>query len=837
LFFEKALSYKLCSGVVKMKTLKRLNPWFLFLLFLSVSPAWGQPANFTLDFETGNLRGWQKTGNAFDHQPTLNDNPTARHRGQLSGHQGRYWIGTYEKYQGFARQKPGQIQGDGPTGRLTSAPFTISHDYLKFLIGGGDGHGTRVELLVLDPIEQTYVPRKWASGKNTETMHRVVWNISQFKGKRAKLRIVDDSSGNWGHINADDFRFEVKTPAPNPPAIKYRLKLQVQPGPVAEKEPVTLTAVLDPPRPETGYKFDFGDGKVSDWMPGNSVRHPYRLAGQYTATVYARPGNDQMLQSNKVLVKVVPRSYQFQIRADRTGVTTGEVLTFFGRLLPETPGVRYKCFFGDGQKSPLLDQPRVRHRFEHEGQFLAFCEAYVGNRAVKSNRIQISVHRENYEINLKAEPARVFTGRKVDFTASVSPVHPEMEYLFIFGDNQEKKTDYPPQAEHVYSDPGTYYAQLRARLNGQQVAASSKVQVTVEIQQPTPRAEVFPRQISAQRGEVVRFKGTALPESAEDLEMKWSGPRGQGETGQYFDVETSSLDPGTYKVTLRVTDRFGRSAGAQARLKVLPVTRRISLKVNPEKVQHGQSVELEASIEPEVSGADYNFHFGDDRSSGWLSIAGTSHRYAHPGRYCSYVEAGLPGGKTVKSEQTCLEVKAKRVPKIVIKAEPTHAKPGQEVLLRARLEPSMSGVQYKFIFGDKQTRDWEKEEAASHSYAREGTYRVKALARGEDIGNIESRELLLKVERSNLLFWIIGILFAGSYGFYRIWKGSKNDKKGGEKLAVVKIRANRDPGVQAVVCSNELKGGTEIRICLVKDQGSQEISGEIPLTRDEKGEI
>jgi len=30
----------------------------------------------------------------------------------------------------------------------------------------------------LDPIEQTYVPRESASGKNTETMHRVVWNIS-----------------------------------------------------------------------------------------------------------------------------------------------------------------------------------------------------------------------------------------------------------------------------------------------------------------------------------------------------------------------------------------------------------------------------------------------------------------------------------------------------------------------------------------------------------------------------------------------------------------------------------------------------------------------------------
>lgn len=821
-----------------MKTLKRLNPWILFLLFLSVPTAWGQPANFTLDFETGSLRGWQKTGNAFNYQPTLNDNPTARHRGQPSRHQGRYWIGTYERYQGFRGQKPGDSQGDGPTGRLTSAPFTISHDYLKFLIGGGNGRGTRVELLVLDPIEQTYVPRESASGKNTETMHRVVWNISRFQGKRAKLRIVDDSSGAWGHINADDFRFEVKKSTQNPPvkprivpgfltvrrgetavfrsslgpdheasipqnwsgpdgqhaqgpvfrietprlvpgtykvflrignlnfstayfpveaqaslrilppAIKYRLRLQVQPIQVEEKELVTLTAVLNPPSPEAEYKFDFGDGKVSGWMTGSS-RHQYRLPGQYTATVYARPGNDEMLESNKVLVKVVPRSYELHIRADRTRAKTGDVLRFSGRLLPETPGVRYRFFLGDGQKSPLLDQPGVRHRFEREGQFLVFCEAYVGNRTVKSNRIQISVQREKFEINL----------------------------------------------------------------------------------------EVFPGQISAERGEVVRFKGTALPESAEDLEMKWSGPRGQGETGEYFDVETSSLDPGTYQVTLRVTDRFGRSARAQARLKVVPVTRSISLRVNPEKVQQGQSVELEASIEPEVSDAEYNFHFGDDSSSGWLSIAGTSHKYAHPGRYCSYVEAGLPGGETVKSEQTCLEVTGKRVPKLVLKAEPAQAKPGQEILFRARLEPSIPGVQYKFIFGDKQTRDWGKEAAASHKYAQEGTYRVKVLAREEDIGDIESRELLLKVEKSNLLFWIIGILFAGSYGLYRMRQGSKNDKKGGGKLSVVKIRANRDPGVQTVYCRDELKAGTEIKIRPVSDQGRQEISGEIPLTSDEKGEI
>ena len=44
----------------------------------------------TWDFETGDLRGWTATGDAFAFQPTLGDNPTARHRGQPSNHQGQY---------------------------------------------------------------------------------------------------------------------------------------------------------------------------------------------------------------------------------------------------------------------------------------------------------------------------------------------------------------------------------------------------------------------------------------------------------------------------------------------------------------------------------------------------------------------------------------------------------------------------------------------------------------------------------------------------------------------------------------------------------------------------
>ncbi len=197
----------------------------------------------TLDFETGRTNGWTKTGTAFNHQPTYGDNPTARRRGQPSKHVGNYWIGTYEKYQGSGSQKPGSVQGDGPTGTLTSNVFTIPAGSLSFLVGGGSSSQTRVELLVSGNSVLS------VSGRGTETMHRVTWDLNPWAGQQGQIRLVDNASGGWGHINADDFRFSHSTP-PQPdvrstaiktpqrpksePTLKPKLKPKPKPKPVSE---------------------------------------------------------------------------------------------------------------------------------------------------------------------------------------------------------------------------------------------------------------------------------------------------------------------------------------------------------------------------------------------------------------------------------------------------------------------------------------------------------------------------------------------------------------------------------------------------------------------------
>ena len=150
------------------------------------------------DFEHG-LSGWTSSGTAFNNQPTYGDNPTARNRGQPSKHEGDWWIGTYEN-----RPRPsdpgGGNQGDDKKGTLTSPVFVITGDTFKFLIGGGCvASEVRAELLV-----EGYVVLQ-ETGRCHESMTQRSWNVTGYKNREAQLRLIDNRTDGWGHINFDHF--------------------------------------------------------------------------------------------------------------------------------------------------------------------------------------------------------------------------------------------------------------------------------------------------------------------------------------------------------------------------------------------------------------------------------------------------------------------------------------------------------------------------------------------------------------------------------------------------------------------------------------------------------
>jgi len=138
------------------------------------------------DFETGTYDRWKVEGTAFGMGPVTGSLPDQQ---VISGYSGRYCVNSFNN-------------GDASTGQLTSIPFTISHDHIHFMIGGGSQKGrTCINLLINGKIVRT------ETGKNNERLEPESWNVSEFKNQQAQFQILDLSTSGWGHINIDNLAF------------------------------------------------------------------------------------------------------------------------------------------------------------------------------------------------------------------------------------------------------------------------------------------------------------------------------------------------------------------------------------------------------------------------------------------------------------------------------------------------------------------------------------------------------------------------------------------------------------------------------------------------------
>jgi fructan beta-fructosidase len=148
--------------------------------------AWADSNDIMInDFEAPTWGDWTTTGNAFGTGPAPADLATKLELQNFNGH-------------GVCTTK---VNGDGPIGTLTSPPFEISRHYISFLISGGRWqHETCMNLLVDGQIIHS------ATGGNNIHLEPGSWDVQALIGKKAQIEIVDNSTGDWGHIDVDDIK-------------------------------------------------------------------------------------------------------------------------------------------------------------------------------------------------------------------------------------------------------------------------------------------------------------------------------------------------------------------------------------------------------------------------------------------------------------------------------------------------------------------------------------------------------------------------------------------------------------------------------------------------------
>jgi len=179
-------------------------------IFGNVTPSVGAGDVLIADFDgTTYPSGWTTTGTAFGSGPVQGatwpgESPA------VTGYIGNACVNTY-------------TGSDGATGTLTSPAFTVNDNYIDLLVSGGNTTATEVELIVGGNI----VDR--VSGQNSNTMAWTQWNVSAYKGQSAQIKLVDSSTGGWGHVAAS---WIVQTNTSTNPPTQYTSTFKASGNPI-----------------------------------------------------------------------------------------------------------------------------------------------------------------------------------------------------------------------------------------------------------------------------------------------------------------------------------------------------------------------------------------------------------------------------------------------------------------------------------------------------------------------------------------------------------------------------------------------------------------------------
>lgn len=180
--------------------MSRLLSTVCILAFAVTIPSMAGAAEDILlaDFEGSTYGKWEATGDAFGTAPAKGTLPRQK---RVSGFAGKALVNSY-------------LKADPSTGTLTSPEFTIERKYIVFLIGGGAHKGTCLELLV------GARPAAACSGRDDEKLSAAFFDVEKYKGRKARLRIVDSVKGNWGHVSVDQIvQSDTKPKVPKAPKL------------------------------------------------------------------------------------------------------------------------------------------------------------------------------------------------------------------------------------------------------------------------------------------------------------------------------------------------------------------------------------------------------------------------------------------------------------------------------------------------------------------------------------------------------------------------------------------------------------------------------------------
>jgi PKD repeat protein len=411
-------------------------------------------------------------------------------------------------------------------------------------------------------------------------------------------------------------------------------------GTVGQELLLSATRSTDADGDTLAFAWEFGDGSSASAPSSN---HAYRSAGVYTVRVLVSDGRGGVATaSTRVIITTSRpgnRPPDLVVGGPFAGVVGRQVtLDAFG--LSDPDGDQPTCVWSLGDGTVLVGR-RVSHVYAHPGTYVVRVLAADGvGGASRATTTAIIAERSGRSDNRPplarvSAPERAWPGQLVEFDASdsVDPDGDRLSYAWTFPDGE---TASGPAVTHAFASSGTHTVEL---LVSDGHGGTDKTSLEIELHETEgnerPVAVVGGPHAGMVGIPVLFNAGASQDPDGDELTFLWNF--GDDAMGVGAAPEHTYEKPGTYPVTVLVSDDNGGSVRASTYVFVIPRPHVGNTPLSthaggPYSGTAGQPITFRAvaSSDPDLDDLTYAWMFGD----GSVATGATpTHKYHSAGRY------------------------------------------------------------------------------------------------------------------------------------------------------------------------------------------------------------
>ncbi len=305
------------------------------------------------------------------------------------------------------------------------------------------------------------------------------------------------------------------------------------------------------------YQWNMGDGSTKT---GVKINHKYTRPGNYTVTLTVEDDGKTLCTKGKttagIWINKAPLA-RFNLAKNLIAVDESVAMDANGSIDSDGEIVQYSWDFGDGASAEGIS---TSHQYAKPGKYTVQLTARDDSELANAKSYLQEVITVNAPPVASADFTKIVAVNELvvfDASKSLDPDGQISEYRWTLGDGSAKAGS---KVSHQYSQPGTYPINLTVIDNTSTLNNSNEAVYSIRVNDPPVPNAGGDRLINES---VVVFDASRSSDSDDEIiDYAWNFGDNQSGKGQKLSHVYAS--PGTYAVTLTVTDASGTKSAVQS---------------------------------------------------------------------------------------------------------------------------------------------------------------------------------------------------------------------------------------------------------------------------------